>query len=356
MVSLMLAVEAEFDLRIPEARDDAAEFPLDFRNRHAGCTLLGGALHGAELSRIMPLDPHAKRFLDMAAAGGRAGHFERHAGRNAPTRFSDWRGRWTAGRAEPGQHGEHRSAGARRARCRSASIRRRGRRRGASPGLIYFHGGGWVFGNLDTHDGDSAGCSPTRSGCRVIAVDYRLAPEHEFPAAVEDATRPRLWVADNAGGWASIRRASQSAAIPPAAISRAVVCQARRQRRTRSGAAGAVLSGDGHGAETESRRAFAAGYFLDSGRLIDWSLRPLSAGRTSIRPIRAFRRCAPPTLPACRRRTSTPRSSIPCATKGKPTRDRLEHAGVPVRYTCHRRHDSSLLRHGRHHPVRPHGA
>jgi len=54
------------------------------------------------------------------------------------------------------------------------------------PVLMFFHGGGWVFGNLDSHDRlcrSLANCA----GCCVIAVDYRLAPEHRFPAAVDDA-------------------------------------------------------------------------------------------------------------------------------------------------------------------------
>jgi acetyl esterase len=64
--------------------------------------------------------------------------------------------------------------------------------------LVYFHGGGWVIGDLDTHHGFCHALAKT-SGCLVVAVDYRLAPEHRFPAAVEDAYAATQWVAENPG-------------------------------------------------------------------------------------------------------------------------------------------------------------
>jgi acetyl esterase len=59
---------------------------------------------------------------------------------------------------------------------------------GEAPGalIVYYHGGGWVTGDLDTHDQPCRLLAKT-SGARVLSVDYRLAPEHRFPAAVEDA-------------------------------------------------------------------------------------------------------------------------------------------------------------------------
>jgi acetyl esterase len=62
------------------------------------------------------------------------------------------------------------------------------------PVLLWFHGGGFVIGNLDTHD---CACRMlcTRAECIVVAVDYRLAPEHKFPAAVEDCMAALRWVA-----------------------------------------------------------------------------------------------------------------------------------------------------------------
>lgn len=68
---------------------------------------------------------------------------------------------------------------------------------GPFPVLVYFHGGGWVICNLDTHDSI---CRSLANGasCIVVSVDYRLAPEHKFPAAVEDAYAATQWVARNA--------------------------------------------------------------------------------------------------------------------------------------------------------------
>ena len=66
-----------------------------------------------------------------------------------------------------------------------------------SPALLYFHGGGWVTGNLDTHDG-IARAFARRTPCVVIAVDYRVAPENPYPAAIDDAWTATAWTAANA--------------------------------------------------------------------------------------------------------------------------------------------------------------
>ncbi len=65
------------------------------------------------------------------------------------------------------------------------------------PGIVYFHGGGFVIGSLNSHDGT---CRRLAHGAQatVVSVDYRLAPEHRFPAAVDDSYAATVWVAENA--------------------------------------------------------------------------------------------------------------------------------------------------------------
>jgi acetyl esterase len=97
----------------------------------------------------------------------------------------------------------------------------------SAPVLVYFHGGGFVVGSLDTHDRLCRKLAELVC-CKVIAVDYRLAPEHPFPVPVEDALAAFRWVANEAG----------ALAIDPARIAvggdsaggnlSAVLCQAVR--------------------------------------------------------------------------------------------------------------------------------
>jgi acetyl esterase len=66
------------------------------------------------------------------------------------------------------------------------------------PGLVFYHGGGWLLGGLDSHEGVCRGLA-NRAGCVVVSVDYRLAPEHKFPAAVEDCAAATRFVMEHAG-------------------------------------------------------------------------------------------------------------------------------------------------------------
>jgi acetyl esterase len=65
------------------------------------------------------------------------------------------------------------------------------------PVIVFFHGGGWVIGSLDSHD-NTAGRMAAESGCTVVSVEYRLAPETKFPAPLEDCYAATAWVAAHA--------------------------------------------------------------------------------------------------------------------------------------------------------------
>ncbi|AEH39024.1 alpha/beta hydrolase [Halopiger xanaduensis] len=91
---------------------------------------------------------------------------------------------------------------------------------GPYPTIVFFHGGGFVLGSIDTHDWLCRHLT-RESGCAVLSVDYRLAPEHPFPAAVEDAYGALEWTAANpdaVGGNGRIAVAGDSAGGTLAAV------------------------------------------------------------------------------------------------------------------------------------------
>src|SRR5215469_3824796 len=143
----------------------------------------------------MPLDPRARRFLDTLAAMQPPSALtlsveERRAALAHLLSFG--------GRAEevgavdqfelPGP------AGRLAVRAYTPAAAHSGER---LPGMVYFHGGGLVAGSLDTHDPVCRSLS-NASGCRVLSVDYRLAPEHRFPAAVADGCAAAEWIVAHA--------------------------------------------------------------------------------------------------------------------------------------------------------------
>jgi acetyl esterase len=68
---------------------------------------------------------------------------------------------------------------------------------GPLAGLVFFHGGGWVIGSIDTHDNLCRSIA-NAAGCVVVSVEYRLAPEHKFPAGIEDAYAATCWTFQHA--------------------------------------------------------------------------------------------------------------------------------------------------------------
>jgi acetyl esterase/lipase len=197
------------------------------------------------------------------------------------------------------------------------------------PGLVYFHGGGLVAGDLDTHDALCRNLA-LGSGCRVVSVAYRLAPEHRFPAAVEDAVAASADVIARAAefGIDSERVAlggdsagATLATLAAGALGRRVALQLLLCP---------VLDIE---PGTESRRAYGQGYLLDAAMMARDLADYLPDG-----PARADPRVAP--LRAADL-AGMPRALIHTA-EFDPLRDegalyaaKLRAAGVPVAHRCH---------------------
>ncbi len=144
----------------------------------------------------MPLDPDAQKMLDIARAAGRP-PVENLTPDEARTMMRAARAALKQVSPElpevrdltaPGPHGV---IPLRLYRNRSAG------EQASQPVLVFFHGGGWVFGDIETHDILCRHLAKA-ADCTVISVDYRLAPEHKFPAAYDDSRAATLWVAENA--------------------------------------------------------------------------------------------------------------------------------------------------------------
>ena len=132
----------------------------------------------------MPLDPHARKFLDVIAAGGaqdvaRMSPGEMRAGFRRLSQL-------VGANDEPIGRIENRALTGPAGPLPVRDYTPLGASDEELPGLIYFHGGGGVFGSIETHDG-LCRMLANASECRVLSVEYRLAPEHPFPAAFEDS-------------------------------------------------------------------------------------------------------------------------------------------------------------------------
>jgi len=144
----------------------------------------------------MVLDPDAQRVLDMIKAAGRPPF-------NTLTP-EEARGFFSAGRTilqpDPPEVAESRDleAPGPNGAVKLRLYRALGTARGAVlPVLIFYHGGGWVLGDLDSHD-QACRAIANAAGCCVIAVDYRLAPELKFPGAISDSAAATRWILANA--------------------------------------------------------------------------------------------------------------------------------------------------------------
>ncbi|HJX43966.1 MAG TPA: alpha/beta hydrolase [Geodermatophilus sp.] len=213
----------------------------------------------------MPVDPHIAALLTMleesgappmaegSPEAGRAFYLALTHGVRTPEQVVPVGG--TEDRTVPGAEGDLR---ARVYRPDAA---------GPLPTVVFLHGGGWVIGDLDTHD------NMARNVCRhaeavVVAVDYRLAPEHPFPAAADDAVAATRWIAqhlDEFGGDPRLAVAGDSAGGNLAAV----VAQALRDDGTPLAAQFLVYPAVDAEGEYPSRVENAKGYFLEKDTM-DW--------------------------------------------------------------------------------------
>ena len=278
----------------------------------------------------MPLDPRVKRFLDALAAGKPPNALE--------TTFEDRRLGLTelmklagpqaaVGRVEdrtlPGPAG---ALGIRIYTPLDAGP-------GLLPGLIYFHGGGLVAGTVATHD--PIGRALANSGaCRVVSVEYRLAPEHPFPAALDDALAAvrhigahaaefgidglRLGICgDSAGGTLAAATAQTVARIgSPRLALQLLICPILDYSRS-----------------TESKRDLASGYLVDQATLdhdlLHYAPPGTDPANPRISPLRAEDVAGLP-------RTLIHTAEFdPLRDEGRDYFDRLARARTDVSYTCH---------------------
>jgi acetyl esterase len=128
--------------------------------------------------------------------------------------------------------------------------------------ILFLHGGGWVAGSLDTHDGVCRRLAAA-SGCQVFALDYRLAPEHPFPAALSDALAAVRWLAASAGALRFDPKMLVVAGDSAGGNLAAATCQMARGAGEPAIALQLLICPILDPAkESASRAAFAEGYFL----------------------------------------------------------------------------------------------
>jgi acetyl esterase len=144
----------------------------------------------------MPLDPQVARYLDETAALGQPPPWE--AGPIEARRLVEERAPLLGGPPEEVGSIEDRILETPEGSVPVRIYRPFAPPAEALPALLWYHGGGWVVGSLDTHEVPCRALA-NRAGCVVVAVDYRMAPEHPYPAAVADSWTALLWVFEHAG-------------------------------------------------------------------------------------------------------------------------------------------------------------
>jgi acetyl esterase len=140
-----------------------------------------------------------------------------------------------------------------------------------SAGIIYFHGGGWVTGSVETHDVFCRRLAH-ESRCRVLSVDYRLAPEHPFPAAADDAVAAARFVLAHAEDFGmNLTRIAVAGDSAGGNLSAGIALETRQDER-RPRLQVLIYPALDLSCSTKSYATFAEGYLL-TRRVVDWYLR-----------------------------------------------------------------------------------
>ena len=200
------------------------------------------------------------------------------------------------------------------------------------PCIVYFHGGTGVFCGIGTHEG-LCRLLASSSGYKVISVDYRLAPEHPFPAAIEDGECVTRWVAEHAIELEVDRARLVVAGDSAGGTIAAVICQlAVRGGGPRIALQALLCPVTDLAEETESRRELAQGFFIERPTL-EWAKSMYCAGEDLNDPrISPLRATSLVDLPPAHVHTA---EFDPMRDEGEAYAKALAAAGVPVRYTCH---------------------
>jgi acetyl esterase len=203
---------------------------------------------------------------------------------------------------------------------------------GPLPILVYFHGGGWTVGDLDSDDHHCRQlCSA--ADCIVVSVDYRHAPEHKFPAAPQDAYAATLWIyrnADSLGG--DPQRLAVGGVSAGGNLAAVVSLMARESNQVRIRCQCLIVPTLDVLYEGPSHRDLAVGFGLERATM-DWfrSLylaRPEDADHIHVSPMREpDLRGLPPAL-------IVTAQYDPIRDEGLAYAERLRAAGVPVTYSC----------------------
>jgi acetyl esterase len=202
-----------------------------------------------------------------------------------------------------------------------------------APGLVFFHGGGMVAGSIETHDRIAAALADA-TGCRLISVDYRLAPEHKFPAAVDDAIAATEYVARNAQIFGIDAERLVVGGDSAGATLAAVVCQHAQRHAGLAISAQLLICPVLDFEDTSpSREAFAEHHLIDrttlQADLADYLPDDADPADPRISPLRALNLKG---LPTAIIHTA---EFDPMRDEGNAYARRLLAAGVSVEHVCH---------------------